>query len=44
MHNLMAIFLQFTETGYPLRTKDIQLSEILAHMVDFAGQVTVVNN
>ena len=37
MHNLMAILLQFTETGYPFRPKDMQLSVIYTHMVDFCN-------
>ena len=47
MHNLIPIFLQFTETGNPFRTKDVQLSVICAaymHMSIIAGPVTVVNN
>ena len=35
MHYLITILLQFTEMGYPFGTKDIQLSVIYAHMVDF---------
>ena len=34
-HNLMVILLQFTEIGYPFRTRDIQLSVICTHMIDF---------
>ena len=31
----MATLLQFTETGYPFRTKDIHFGVIYANVVDF---------